>query len=334
MLWFAAVLLGALASPSHGQQAPPQRPDGEVALSPQGASNDDLKLIEDQIRRDQSQAVVPALARYVRDHPDSARAHYDLGYALFRTHDVGSSVKELSRSLELNVNNAEAHKILGLDCTIVGRYDLAETELQQAARLEPDSAEIHYLLGRLYYTRGVYPLAEREFESAIQRNPSYMKAYNNLGLVEEALGKNDEALNNYNTAVRLNQEQGLKSAWPYEYLSAFYNRQQQPQRAMEYAHQALAINPRSDLAYFQIAKALESRGEWHDCAEAVQKAIADNSRTPSYYYLLSVALRKLGKVDESRAALETFEKLQQKENAESARWRGVREGAPSSPIDP
>jgi tetratricopeptide (TPR) repeat protein len=323
---------GAAAKPAHRNM---WRSPQEAAGKPRSDPGDELGGLEDQIARNQMQTVLPALTRYVRDHADSARAHYDLGYVLFRLHQIGDSVKELSRSLELDVNNGEAHKILGLDCTIVGRYDLAETELEQAARLEPRSAEIHYWLGRLYYTRGVYPLAEREFEAALRWNPSYMKAYNNLGLVEEALGRSEEAAKYYRIAVRLDQQQGLKSPWPYEYLSAFYNRQQQPQRALDYARQALSINPRSDLAYFQMAKAYEYEGEWGPCAEAARKAIAVNSRTSSYYYLLSLALRKLGRLEESRAALQTFEKLEQNETVESERWREARQAdAGASPIDP
>ena len=68
-------------------------------------------------------------------------------------------MRELSRSLQLNDKDAQAHKILGLVCTFVGRYDLAEVELRSAAQLEPKSPEIHYFLGRVYYTRQVFSMA-------------------------------------------------------------------------------------------------------------------------------------------------------------------------------
>ncbi len=296
----------------------------------ESAGQDDaetLKRIEKQIVLGNFHGVIPSLNQYLKAYPDSTRAHYDLGYALFRTHQIGDSIKQLSRSLELNSRNAQAHKILGLDCSLVGRYDLAEIELQQAARLEPDSAEIHYLLGRIYYTRGVYPLAEREFKAAIRLSPPYMKAYANLGLTMEILGNNDEAVKDYQTAARLNEQQKLRSAWPYEYLSAFYNRQQKPQQAIQYARQAIAINAKFDLAYFQMAKAYEYLARWPDCETAARKAISLNPRTPDYYYVLSLALRKEGKSKASEAALATFAELHQKQLTESELWQKARENA-------
>lgn len=294
----------------------------------EGVSRDDtsaLKKMEDQILRRDFEGSIPALNQYLKKYPDSARAHYDLGYALFRTHQLGDSIRQLSKSLELNPRDAQAHKILGLDCSLVGRYDLAEVELQQAARFEPNSAEIHYLLGRVYYTREVYPLAGKEFEIAIRLNPSYMKAFANLGLVREIQGKNGDAVKDYQTALRLNEQQKRGWAWPYEYLSAYYNRQQRFQEAIAYARKAISTDPKLDLAYFQIARANENLGRWKECEAAARKAISLNSRTPDYYYVLSHALRKQGKAEASEAALKTFEKLHQKQLTESERWQKAQE---------
>jgi Flp pilus assembly protein TadD len=86
-----------------------------------------LREVEREIAGNRFQESEPRLKAYLKDVPDSSKAHYDLGYIQFRTHNVGASISELSKSLELNPANAEAHKILGLDCSIIGRDDLAET---------------------------------------------------------------------------------------------------------------------------------------------------------------------------------------------------------------
>jgi len=49
-------------------------------------------------------------------------------------------VEALAKSLQLDINNAEAHKILGLDLTMSGKYEEAQIEMEQAARLRPNSA--------------------------------------------------------------------------------------------------------------------------------------------------------------------------------------------------
>jgi tetratricopeptide (TPR) repeat protein len=287
----------------------------------QAPDDDTLKPLEKLIALGKFEQARPSLEEYVKDHDGSAKAHYDLGFVYFRTHQIGGAVRELSRSLQLNVKDAQAHKILGLVCTFVGRYDLAEVELQSASQLEPNSPEIHYFLGRIYYTRQVFALAKKEYEAAIQLDPGYMKAYNNLGLVMETLGKNDEAVKDYTTAAQMNEAHHLNSPLPFEYLSAHYNRMRQPDLAIDFANKALEIDSQCDLADYDLAKAFQIENEWQKAADSVQKAIAINSSTAEYFYLLSKALRKLGKAPESEAALKKFEAIHNDENAMAKLWR-------------
>jgi tetratricopeptide (TPR) repeat protein len=270
-----------------------------------------LEAVEAAIAANKFGDAESRLNSYLTDHPDSSRAYYDLGYVQFRTHQIGPSIKEISKSLELNPNNAEAHKVLALNCSIIGRYDLAEVELLEAARLKPESAEIHYFLARTYYTRGVYPLAKSEFETAIRLNSSYIKAYSNLGITLEALGESDAALRNYTTAIRLEDRRERKSEWPYIYLSSFYNRQKNATDALLYARKATEINPTSDTAYFEMAKAYRTQKQLQKAVDAARRAIAINSQVSDYYYVMGLVLRELGNQQEGEEALAKYAQLQQ-----------------------
>lgn len=280
------------------------RPGGEDA-------NGLLKEVERDIAANKFRESESRLNAYLKGHPDSPYAHYDLGYIQFRTHNITSSIKELSKSLELNPANAEAHKILALDCSIIGRYDLAETELLEAVRLKPESGEIHYFLARTYYTKGVYPLAKAEFQTAIRLDPSSVKAYSNLGITMEALGDNAESLKNYSRAIELEEQQKHRSEWPYIYLSGFYNRQKNAAQALTYARKAIEVSPRSDAAHFEMAKAYRTQNELQKSADAARKAIAINAEVAEYYYVLGLVLRELGKQKESAEVLAKYAKLQQ-----------------------
>ncbi len=335
----------AMAPLGAGAQKNPPKPEsgtpGGPIHAPEGLAPPDnpvslerLIALENLVERGQYQQAVPGLESYLRDHNRSARAHYDLGYVYFRTHKIGEAIHELSRSLELDGQNAQAHKILGLVCTWVGRYDISETELRKAAQLEPDSAEIHYFLGRIYYTRQVFPMAQKEFQTAIGLNPRYMKAYGNLGLVMEVLGKNDEAVKDYQAAAQMDEAQHGNSPWPYEYLSAHYDRQRQPALAIQFAQKALTMDSKCDLAYYDIAKAYQIQKDWRRAADAVQKAIAINSSTPEYFYLLSIALRNLGSIPESEAALKKFEEIHKDQNAMADLWRDANHQPYTPPTPP
>lgn len=269
-----------------------------------------LDAIEKDVAANKLEGTESRLQNYLQDHPGSAKAHYDLGYVQFRDHNIRSSIAELSKSLELNSSNPEAHKVLGLDCGIVGRYDLAEVELQEAARLQPTSGEIHYFLARTYYTLGVYPLAKSEFETAIHLDPASVKAHSNLGITLEALGDNDGALRNYRQAIQLQEQEAkaAKSEWPYTYLSGFYNRQQNASDAIVYAQKAIDINPRSDSAYFEMAKAYRTKNELQKAATAARDAIAISPQA-QYYYVLAQVLREAGDQKQSAEALAKYAEL-------------------------
>jgi tetratricopeptide (TPR) repeat protein len=254
--------------------------------------------------------VEPLLQSYLKAYPNSWRAQYQLGYVLFQTHRFGPSIEALAKSLQINLNNAEAHKILGLDLVIIGKYDRALLELEQAAHLKPDSAEIRYHLGRIYYTRNVFPLAKRDFEAAIHLDPSYMKAYDNLGLTMEAMGDDNAALALYNKAIDLNERHGLHSPWPYINLASFYNHKNDPSRALDSAKRSLKQNPTAGQAFVQMAKAYRALEQWNRAAEALQNAIEINPADAEPYYIISQVYRKLGRLEASKQAMNNYQKLQ------------------------
>src|SRR5216684_947242 len=79
--------------------------------------------------------------KYTRSHPQSPEAWYQLGYLYFRLHKIWPSIQALSKSLSIRPKQADAHRILGLDFSILGRLDLAEDELRRAVALDPGSVE-------------------------------------------------------------------------------------------------------------------------------------------------------------------------------------------------
>jgi tetratricopeptide (TPR) repeat protein len=312
--WFITFCTAFIYVPSAMAGPMSQQAESDARVQVGADSEGLLDIVEADINAGKFAESEPRLNGYIKDHPDSSRAHYDLGYVQFRTHQIGASIKELSKSLELNPKSAEAHKVLALNCSIIGRYDLAEVELQEAARLKPDSAEIHYFLARTYYTRGVYPLAKSEFEASIRLDPSNIKAYSNLGITMEALGDTDGALKNYAAAIQLEDRQEHKSEWPYIYLSAFYNRQKNADEALNYARKAVDINSASDTAYFEMAKAYRTQKQLQKSVDAARSAVAINSRVPDYYYVMGLVLRELGDQQASQEALQKYAQLQQHSN--------------------
>src|SRR5439155_831231 len=104
--------------------------------SERGAADEPTRIsqFEDYIREGRFQDVEPLLAAYVKEHPESSWGWYALGYSQFAQRKIGESIQALARSLQLDVRNAEAHKILGRDLMVVGKFDVAQTEFEQGIR--------------------------------------------------------------------------------------------------------------------------------------------------------------------------------------------------------
>jgi Tfp pilus assembly protein PilF len=258
-------------------------------------------------------SVEGALEVFTQVHPEVAQAWYQLGYVYFREHKIWPSVKALSKSLSIDAKQPEAHKVLGLDFTILGRLDLAQDELRRALTLKPTSAEIQYHLGRVYYEQGDSRQAALHLEKANELDPGNVKTLHNLGLTYEALNQDQRARECFQQALTEDEKSVRHSEWPYINFASFLNRHGEYQAAIELLRKASLINAKSDVAAFELAKAYRGLSEWQSEAQSLEKAVELDPHNTQYYYVLSVVYKKLGKNEEARAALGTYESLKQAE---------------------
>lgn len=302
----------------------------DAAAAPGRAAPGGITAIDDRARMTELETYIrdgrfvevePLLASYVKERPRSSWGWYALGYSQFAQQKIGESIKSLATSLELDIRNAEAHKILGRNLMVIGRFDAAQTEFEQALRYKPDSAESCYNLGKLFSIQDNWEPAKKQFEAALRIDPSYVEALDGLGFALEALGDDPGAIAAYQKAIALNQERKGTFAAPLVNMSAYYNRTDDPVKAIDYADQALALDPRADRAWFQKGRASERQGKLEEAATALNQAISLNPRASSYYYVLAGVYRRLGRTDESQKALATFKRLEQEASELEARRR-------------
>jgi tetratricopeptide (TPR) repeat protein len=294
----------------------PDSPAPVAKAAASGSEDDQAKVadFESYIREGRFKEVEPLLTDYVSQHPRSEWGWYALGYSQFAQKKIGESIRSLAKALQLDVRNAEAHKILGRDLMIVGRFDAAQTEFEQGIRNDPKSAEIHYDLGKLFSIQDNWESARKQFEEALRIDPSHIQSLDALGLAQEALGDDSGAVDSYQKAIALNEERHGNFVAPDVNLSAYYNRTGDSAKALELAHKALDIDPKADKAWFQKARAEEHQEQLQNAAESLNQAILLNPRSSSYYYVLAGIYRRMGKADESRKALDSFTRLDQENN--------------------
>ena len=294
-------------------------PDNPVSVAKptsDDTEDDQAKVaeFEDYIRQTRFQEVEPLLADYVNQRPTSAWGWYALGYSQFAQKKVGESIRSLAKSLQFDIRNAEAHKMLGRDLMMIGRFDAAQTEFEQGIRYDPKSAEIHYDLGKLFSIQDNWEGARKQFVEALRIDPSHIESLDALGLAQEALGDDASAVENYRKAIALNEERHGNFVAPDVNLSAYYNRTGDAAKAVEYAQKAVDLDPKADKAWFQKARAEERQGQLQDAADSLNRAISFNQRASSYYYVLAGIYRRLGKSADSQKALDSFTRLDRENN--------------------
>jgi tetratricopeptide (TPR) repeat protein len=173
--------------------------------------------------------------------------------------------------------------------------------------------------------------ARKQFEEARQIDPNYVENLDALGMALEALGDDAAAVENYQKAIALTEAQNSKFASAHINMSAYYNRTGNPEKAMTFAQKALELDPKSDRAWFQKAKADESQGRLNDAVDSLNRAISFNPRASSYYYVLSGFYRRLGRKEDSQKALEAFMRLDQ-ETKELDKMRRTPASPPAAPV--
>ena len=228
---------------------------------------------------------------------------------------------------ELDVRNAEAHKILGRTLMIIGRFDAAQVEFEEGIRLKPDSSEMHYNLGKLFSVQDNWAPARQELEKAVRLDSTSLEALDALGFALEALGDDQGAIARYVQAITFNREGQGHFVSAHVSLSALYNRTGEPEKALELARQALELDPKSDAALFQQAKAQERLNLLPEAVASLEKAVALNPRSSAAYYVLANLYRRLGKADESQKALESFKRLEAEAAALEKKRREQRKDA-------
>ncbi len=265
---------------------------------------------ESLIKAGQYQTAQTGLETYVKAHPDSWRAQYQLGYVYFRLHRVQQSLAVLCKSLVLNDAFAESHKILAYDLNILGRPDLAITELERAIHYDSESGESHYELGRIYYEQGAYVDAVKQLEKAKTISPDSVRVYHNLGLAYAAIADNAKAVQCFEEGLRRNAEQAKPSAWPLIDYATYFNLQGNFERARAMLLDAIKIDASSEQEFDELSKAYRGLGQTNEAIEALKRAVALNPRKAEFHYVLARLYKKTNQPAQAEAEMAEYQKDQ------------------------
>jgi tetratricopeptide (TPR) repeat protein len=249
-----------------------------------------------------------AARRYVESHRDSADAHYLLGYILFREGNPKLSLAEYTEGQRYRKLGALDLEVIGSDYFLMEDYAAADQWLTKSVELAPGDANAKYYLGRAKYNQKRFADAARIFTECLKLEPRNAKAADYLGLSYEALGRTDDALAAYRSAIAL--DAGAPSN-PDAYLDlgTLLVENGRPGEGVPYLLQAAGIAPGDWRILRGLGKAYLQLNRLPEAREALRRAVALAPENAPLHFLLAQALRKSGFEEQARAETERYNAL-------------------------
>jgi tetratricopeptide (TPR) repeat protein len=147
-------------------------------------------------------------------------------------------------------------------------------------------------------------LAVEQFKTALRLDPQIPLGHYHLGFAYGSLGKNHEAVVEYETELR----GGKRDAEVYYQLAHVQIELGDLQGALANDRAAIAQTPRAD-AYYDLGKALALLGDTTGAREALERSISLNPNDPSPHYQLSRVLTQLKQPAAAAQEMKRFTEL-------------------------
>jgi tetratricopeptide (TPR) repeat protein len=226
---------------------------------------------------------------------------YDRANALFEKGQFDAALTELDNALHTDPKLVPALTLKAKLAMAINRYDVARECLDTAVATDPAGWYPRFLLGFLFYRQDKMPDAERELQKAQKLNPSDPRSALYLGLTEETLGRDAEAMAQYERAMRLQKAAGRPDAEAWLACARLLMVQGDLDRAGKLLADAARIEPDSRDAQFESARLALRKGNTTDAIAAGEKALRLRGETADrqIHFLLVEAYRRAGREPEA-----------------------------------
>lgn len=193
--------------------------------------------------------------------------------------------------------------------------EAAGRTFRQAVELDPMSEEPRYALGRYLAQLQLHEQAIEQFQMITASHPNAYRAWDNMGVSLEALGREDEAAAAYARGIALVDKDHPEYDWPYANLASLLINRGESRRAFDLAVAAAERNPSSARNFYLAAKALTRLDQWEKSVRWLQRSAELDPRYPEPRYLLGQVFRRLSRLEESAREFAMFEKLRAEQPA-------------------
>ena len=320
---------------------PPASNNGETISGPTGLSKSlDLKLTkaESLMEKGQLNEAEIIVRQDLKIAPDSAAAHFLLGYILYR--EIQAQAKQVDPNpnaiyaapkkslVELSEKNARESlaeftagaryrtpsafdlKIVAIDYILLGDSIDADKWLTRSLQLNPTDSDGWYQLGRTKYNENRFTEAIDAFKKCLAIDATNIKAEENLGLSYAGLGDDLDAAKAYQTAIDWQTTSVTKDVETYLAFGTLLLDENRAKDAIPLLIQATEIAPSVFQGHELLGKAYLQTQELLKAQTELEEAVKLSPDTARLHYILGQVYRKEGLMAKAKAEFDRCAALQ------------------------
>jgi tetratricopeptide (TPR) repeat protein len=248
------------------------------------------------------------LLNFIAANPESADAHFLLGYVLFREQKARESLAECTEGAKYRRPRADELKVVAGDYVMLGDYSEADKWFSQVVSETPGDADAWYLLGRTKYNENEFAAAISAFERALAMRPRYLEAENNIGLAWKELNDREKARAAFQTAIDWQGDSPVDPQ-PFLNLGTMLTDANEYQQALSVLTKAQSLAPKNPAVHEQLGKVYLAMNKLADAQSELEQAIALAPDTSALHYKLGQIFRKRGQAERAQQEFAICERL-------------------------
>jgi Flp pilus assembly protein TadD len=264
------VLCGLAAWPFPSSRPPAQSPSAKPSQASsqkvRNPLNDLLDEAQAALEKNDFEAAIPPLQKFIAEKPDVAFAHFQLAYAYTALKRTAEAQAEYEKCTSLDPKMAEAYLNLGI-LLMEKNPAQAVPPLERAVELLPSASRPRDLLGMAQERSGDLKDAAESFEGASRLDSKDLDSLNHLGGVYLKLNRPAEAESRFRAALRLDpkSEEALKG------LAFSLDAQKKPE-ALDAYRAYLAVKPQDQVARTGMLHFMVEHGQYDAAAAEIEKS--------------------------------------------------------------
>lgn len=274
-----------------------------------GAAQDGARSFEALAHQGEWGRVGELARATLASQPADTTSLYWLGAAQFQLGDTIGALRTLRAAQALGLTSAQIHLELGQVYYKLNQFVLFEQQMEQALHLPPQDGTAQYLLG-------FYRLSVRSdvggalalLRQAADLRPDDVKTLYELGYCLELSGASAEAKDLYLRAIGLAASSRHPFGWPYQGLARLLLNDD-PHRAVQFAADAVRLEPEEASNHLVLAKSYERLGDIPEAVKEAREAARRDPATASIRYLLFRLYRRQGELAQADRELKVYHEI-------------------------